>query len=354
MIHSKTLPQSKKNSRRFNEIVGTFLKYGLANWIKEQYPDFVKNLFRTTEGIELRELSEGVRLRMALTELGPTFIKLGQVLSTRIDLVGPEVADELAELQSGTPPDPPDVVLATIEGELGKPIEELFAEFNAQALASASIGQVHLATLPDGQEVVIKVQHAGIEQNIIADLDILQNLAKLAEQYDPGLRYYQPQATVAEFRKSLLNELDYHRELSNMQRFSANFAHDPQIHIPIVYPEWSSSRVLTMEKLTGYSVAKTERLKADGIDGKTLVHMGANAFIDMIFRDRFYHADPHPGNLWVLPPGDILGILDCGMVGRLDRRTQPPFRQSRSQRLTGRAGTKVGAIEEGEPSDCGS
>ena len=313
---------TKSNASRFNEILATLVRFGLADWVKDPFPDFIKERFKTTDGTDVRELSPGVRMRLALTELGPTFIKLGQIASTRIDLVGPDVAEELEKLQADTPPDSPEVVLATIEAELGKPVSACFAEFNAEAIASASIGQAHLAQLPDGQEVIVKVQHDGIVQNIVADLDILATLARLAEQYDGGLRCYQPQATVAEFRHSLLQELDYGAERRSMQRISDNFASEPRVHIPAVFPDLCSNRVLTMEKLDGYSIRKTERMAEEGVDGSSLLHLAANTFMDMIFRDRFYHADPHPGNLWVLAPGDVLGILDFGMVGTLDRATQ--------------------------------
>jgi ubiquinone biosynthesis protein len=323
MVNVASAKQSgTSQSARFNEILGTLVHYGMADWVKDPFPDFIKDRFKTSDGADVRELTPGVRARLALTELGPTFIKLGQIASTRIDLVGPEMAEELEKLQADTPADPPEVVLATIEAELGTPASECFAEFNASAIASASIGQAHMATLVDGQEVVVKVQHAGILDNIVADLDILARLARMAEQYDEGLRCYQPQATVAEFRHSLLQELDYGVEKSSMQRISENFADEPLIHIPAVYTDHCSERVLTMERLDGYSIANTDRMKEEGVDGKALLNLAANAFLDMVFRDRFYHADPHPGNLWVLAPGDVLGILDFGMVGRLDSGTQ--------------------------------
>ena len=318
---SSSVSQFGKNSRRFGEIAGVLVKYGLATWIPEQYPEFVKGRFKTLDGVDLVALPQGTRLRLALTELGPTFIKLGQVLSTRVDLVGPEVANELAELQSGTPPDAPEVVRNTVEAELGKPVEDLFAEFHDEALGSASIGQVHVATLPDGQEVIVKVQHAGIEDKVTADLDILLGLAELAEHYDPSLRYYQPKATVGEFRRSLLKELDFRRERQNVERFTRNFTDRPEVHFPLVFPEYSTRRILVMERLVGYSIAKTDRLAQEGVDGKALINIGADMYIKMIFQDSFFHADPHPGNLWVLA-GDVLGVLDCGMVGRLDGRTR--------------------------------
>ena len=320
-MNLSSLPQFSRNTKRFTEIVSILAKYGLANWISENEPDFIKGLFKSSDGVHLSELGENARIRMALTELGPTFIKLGQILSTRADLVGPELADELVELQSDTPADPPEAVRALIEEELGESADVIFAEFEDRAMASASIGQVHRATLHSGEKVVVKVQHGGIEEKVTTDLDILLALADLAEMYDPSLRSYQPKATVAEFRRNLLRELDFNRERRNLDQFSRNFAKDTMIHIPKAYPEFSARRVLTMEKLDGVTVANVERLKQEGVDTKALAERGANMYINMIFRDRFFHADPHPGNIWVLE-GGVLGLLDCGMVGRIDDYTR--------------------------------
>ncbi len=315
-----SLPQFSRNTKRFTEIVSILGKYGLANWISESDPDFLKGLFKSADGVNLSELTENVRIRLALTELGPTFIKLGQILSTRADLAGPELADELVKLQSDTPADPPEAVRATIEEELGASADIVFAEFEDRAMASASIGQVHRATLHSGEHVVVKVQHEGIAETVATDLDILLALAELAEMYDPSLRVYQPKSTVAEFRRNLLRELDFTRERRNLEQFSRNFATEKMIHIPNAYPEFSARRVLTMEKLEGVTVANVDVLKQEGIDTKALSVRGADMYINMIFRDRFFHADPHPGNIWVLE-GGVLGLLDCGMVGRIDAYT---------------------------------
>jgi len=312
-----TLTQFSKNAPRFRQIVGVFVKYGLANWIKENDPEFIKGLLRSSKGAKISDLSPEIRLRMALTELGTTFIKLGQILSIRTDLIGPSMAQELSKLQADIPADTEDVVRHTVESELEKPLEKLFADFDLNALASASIGQVHRAKLHSGHTVVVKVQHTGIEPKIINDLQILKTLAEMAERYDPHLRQYQPRATVAEFSRSLLHELDFRRELRSLNQFQQNFAGDDWIHIPQAFPELSSQRVLTMEMLDGFSIADTERLVEVGIDRQDFVHRGANMYLEMVFRDRFYHADPHPGNIWVLSDGK-LGLLDCGMTGRLD------------------------------------
>jgi ubiquinone biosynthesis protein len=320
MMNITALPQFTRNANRFKQIVWILGKYGLAYWIKDIFPGFIKGLFKSSQGERISDMTFEARVRMALTELGPTFIKLGQILSTRPDLVGPVLAQELTELQSDTPADPPDAVRAVIESELGKKIEELFTEFDEQAIASASIGQAHIARLRTGQAVVVKVQHRGIENKIATDLDILAVLADLGEKYDDQLRLYQPKAIVAEFSRILLHELDFRREERNLQRFSQNFAQDASIHIPIPFPELSSRRVLTMEKLQGFSIGDREKLKQEGLDTQEIAQRGANLFLDMIFRDRFYHADPHPGNIWILPDRRF-GLLDCGMVGHVDDLT---------------------------------
>ena len=312
-----TLTQFSSNAQRFTEIITVFAKYGLANWIKKKDPEFIKGLLKSSKGVRIADLSPEFRLRMALTESGTTFIKLGQILSTRADLIGPSMAEELTKLQADVPPDDEEVVRQTVESELGKPLEALFAEFDLKAMGSASIGQVHRARLHSGQTVVVKVQHAGIEPKVTSDLEILKAMAELAERYDPDLRLYQPRATVAEFSRTLLHELDFRRELRSLNQFRQNFADEDWLHIPEAFPELSSQRVLTMEMLVGFSIAKTERLTEEGIDKQEFVHRGANMYLDMVFRDRFFHADPHPGNIWALSDGK-LGLLDCGMTGRLD------------------------------------
>ncbi|MCB0131792.1 MAG: AarF/ABC1/UbiB kinase family protein [Caldilineaceae bacterium] len=318
------IPNVKSNVKRFDEIVRVLAKYGLAEWIGDGTPGFIRRRFTNADGTDVAELPFAVRVRAALTELGTTFIKLGQMMSTRADLVGPELAAELAALQADTPADPPEVVRELVASELGMPVEELFAWFNDRALASASVGQVHLARLMDGTEVVVKVQHAGIEETVQSDLKLLMSLAQLAENNSKELAYYRPSATVTEFRRSLLRELDFGTELSNLQQFAHNFAGNPEVHIPAAYHEYSSRRVLTMEKLDGYSIANVGRLAADDVDTAALAVRFAHAMLDMIFKDGFYHADPHPGNLFVLP-GERLGLLDCGKVGRVDEQTQDDF-----------------------------
>ncbi|MEK7487289.1 MAG: AarF/ABC1/UbiB kinase family protein, partial [Planctomycetota bacterium] len=257
------------------------------------------------------------RVRMAFTELGPTFIKLGQILSTRPDLIGLELSDELKHLQSNVPSDPPDVVQKIVETELGKPLGELFETFDLKALASASIGQVHIARLKTGEEVVVKVQHLGIEDKIQQDLDILLDLAELLEKHVEESRNYRPIQTSDEFKRLLLKELDFLREKRNLEQFTVNFARSKNVHIPKVYNGYCTSRVLTMEKLNGIKISEREKLIAAGYNLSQLAVLGATTFLRMIFEHGFYHADPHPGNI-IIMEGQKIGLIDCGMVGRLD------------------------------------
>ena len=317
MFSLQRLLQAEKTARRAASIIGVLAKYGLAPWLKRVPLDALQKQLVSIDGRPVADTSYAERVRMALTELGSTYIKLGQMLSTRPDLVGPELTGELEKLQSSTPADSIEQVRETIETELGKPIEELFQEFTPEALASASIGQVHKAVLHDGRKVVVKVQHAGIEDKIQQDMVILKSLAELAEHYAEELRNYQPVHTIEEFSRGLNRELDFRRELRNIETFRQNFKDDERSRFTWTVSELSSKRVLTQEQFDGVSLQDREPLEATGIDLSTVARNGATTFLDMIFRDGFYHADPHPGNLLLLSDGKI-GILDCGMVGRID------------------------------------
>jgi ubiquinone biosynthesis protein len=312
-----SLKRLERNVHRAGEIVGVLAKYGLADWVKGLNYSWIQERIRSVDGQQIPDLKIEERVRLAFTELGTTFIKLGQVLSTRPDLVGPEIAGELAHLQTDAPADPFDTVRATIEAEFGQPLGKQFVHFKHTPLASASIAQVHLARLHSGEEVVVKVQHAGIAEKIMPDLDILAGLAELAEKHSAQVRPYQPVAVVRQFRRTLFRELDFTFERRNLEEFAQHFAQDDTVHFPRAYAQFSTRRVLTMERLDGILGTRSEDLAASGVDLDEFAHRGANMYLQMIFRDAFYHADPHPGNLMLLP-GGVVGVLDCGMVGRLD------------------------------------
>jgi ubiquinone biosynthesis protein len=301
---------------RAADVARVLAKYGLATWLADVEWEPIHKALRSQGGESLSQLPFPARFRLALTDLGTTFVKLGQMLSTRPDLVGPEMAAELSKLQSSTPSDPPEVAINILQAELGRTVDECYKQFDGVAAASASIGQVHDAHLKNGRRVVVKIQHPGIEGTIRRDLDILRFLAEIAERND-RLRSYQPVELIRQFSRSLLNELDFRREMRNLQSFRRNFAKDETVVFPKPYPELSTGRVLTMQRLMGCAVTDAKGVEACGVSREELARRGANIFIEMIFRDGFYHADPHPGNFLVMHDGKI-GLLDAGMVGRMD------------------------------------
>jgi ubiquinone biosynthesis protein len=317
-IKITNIPQIYRNVKRWTEILSVLSKYGLADWISRLNIDFAKDHLKDRDGEALARHTPEKRIRLALTELGPTFIKLGQLMSTRPDMVGAKVSDELKQLQADVPADPPDMVRDTIETELGQPIEELFARFDETPIASASIGQVHAARLLSGSEVVVKVQHVGIEETVREDLDVLMGLALLAERV-PELTTYRPTATLAEMGRVLRRELDFGREERNLQQFYARYEADATVRIPRPFTEYCTSRVLTMERIDGIKLKEKERLTAAGLDLEEVARRGARLYLDMIFEHGFYHADPHPGNM-VLLSGNRIGLMDFGMVGRIEER----------------------------------
>lgn len=315
----RTLTRIDQSARRLGEILATLTKYGLADWISGAENDWIKGLLKTGDGVVIPDMTTAERIRCVLTELGPTFIKLGQILSSRPDLIGPDLTAELSLLQSQTRPDSAEWARRTVESELGKPVAELFREFSEVPVASASIGQVHEAVAPDGREVVVKVMHEGIEETVRRDLDLLVGLAELAEKHGGPLRRFQPAATARYFQRTLLRELDFSYERRHLERFAANFAGNGTVHFPAAVPALSSGRVLTMERLRGIPVSEVEALKRSGADLDRFAQRGGNVYLEMVFAHGFYHADPHPGNLFRLE-GDVVGILDAGMVGTLDER----------------------------------
>ncbi|MBB5032465.1 ABC1 kinase family protein [Prosthecobacter vanneervenii] len=312
------LARLERYAKRIAEIAAVLGRYGLADLFGGFKYSWLQDRLKSADGQSLTEgVTQAARVRMALTELGTTFIKLGQMLSTRADLLGPELTGELSQLQSSVPPDPSSVARATIESELGQPVDQLFASFDDTPLAAASVAQVHAARLHTGQSVVVKVRRCGVVDQAATDVEILQALAELLEKNSPALRSYQPLALVRQFRRSLLRELDLTYERQNQEEFARNFATDPTVCIPELYGELCSHQVITMERLDGISGTDIEALKQSGEDLGEFAHRGANMYLEMIFRDGFYHADPHPGNLMLLP-GNIVGVIDCGMVGRID------------------------------------
>jgi ubiquinone biosynthesis protein len=268
-----------------------------------------------------RLLTKPEHVRMALEEMGTTFIKLGQILSTRADLLPPDYLTELAKLQDAAPPVPSKIAEEAIVAELGRPIETVFASFDSEPLAAASIGQAHAATLPDGTEVIVKVRRPGVVEQVEEDLAILNELAVAAARHWEFADRYDLVGLAQEFAETLRSELDYIREGQSAELFAANFAHDPQIHIPRVFWETTTSKVLTLERIRGIKINNLAGLDAQGIDRPALAEYATNVVLKMVCDDGFFHADPHPGNFFIEPAGHI-GLIDFGMVGRVDERTR--------------------------------
>lgn len=314
------LDKSYRNLRRYRQIAGILLKYGFHEVV-----DRVNLLGRLRLGRRFRRLikkplrpppSYVVRLRMALEELGPTFVKLGQVLSMRSFLIPPELAQELSKLQDEVAPVPFSQVQQLLERELGDRMS-LFRSFEETPIASASLSQVYRAVTVRDEDVVVKVQRPGIEEIIEADMDILMDLAQLIERHMPELKPYEPVEVVKELAKTTRRELDFKGEARNIELFTRNFADHPEVYVPKVFWETTTSRVLTTERIRGIKVSEVQQLEEAGLDRRAIAIAGGRAILKQIFEDGFFHADPHPGNLFVLP-GNVIAPVDFGMMGRLD------------------------------------
>ena len=273
----------------------------------------------------IADLPRGERLRLALQELGPIFVKFGQILSTRRDLLPPDIADEMAKLQDQVAPFDSDIAVARIEAALGRPLSEAFAGFEREPLASASIAQVHAATLPDGKDVVVKVLRPGIAQHIEDDLSLLRLLARIAERHHPNADKIRPQGVVDEIAATLRAELDLQREASNASLLRRNWLGSDDLLVPEPIFTHTTESVLTLERVHGIPSDDIEALDAAGIDRKALAAKGVRLFYQQVFRDNFFHADAHAGNIWVDPnrradPRFI--ALDFGIMGQLSREDQ--------------------------------
>ena len=272
-----------------------------------------------------RDMPRGKRLRLALQELGPIFVKFGQVLSTRRDLLPPDIADELARLRDQVAPFPGSQARAAVEHALGRPVGELYASFDEAPLASASIAQVHAATLHDGREVVVKVLRPNVRAQIEADIGLLRTLAAVADRHHPGADKIRPQEIVSEIESTLYAELDLQREGANASLMRRLWADSPDLYVPEVHWPLSDETVLTMERVRGIGSDDVQALEAAGIDRRALAAKGVRVFYTQVFRDNFFHADAHAGNIWVdaTRKDDPRFIaLDFGIVGQLPARDQ--------------------------------
>lgn len=309
--------------RRLRQIVSTMARHGFGFLVVqlglERLVPFQRGLLGHAKRPQPYTRPE--HLRLAVEELGTTFIKLGQVLSTRPDLLPADYVAELRKLQDAAPSVPYDAVAEVIHRELGAPPEEIFQEFDRLPTASASIGQVHRAVLPGGEEVVVKVQRPGVEVVVERDLEILLDLARLAAERTAWGARYDLVGLVEEFGFTLLEELDYTREGRNADRFRELFADNPTLYVPEVYWDYSTRRVLTMERISGIKISDVAALDAAGIDRRMVAGRSVAIMLQEVFVHGFFHADPHPGNFFVME-GERIGLMDFGMVGRLDETTK--------------------------------
>ncbi|MFU8769221.1 MAG: ABC1 kinase family protein [Desulfotignum sp.] len=324
-----TLGKRYRHLIRYQQIIGIIFKYGFDNILDamnvDHYIESGLKLIPFTKPHErVEKLSRNQRIRMALEELGPTFIKMGQVLSSRPDLVPMDLIAELSKLQDEIPAFDFEQVKETITAEFGRPLHEVFHSMETRPFASASIGQVHRASVTGQDRLAVKIQRPGIRKIIEADLEIIHHLAGIMERNIAEAAFYRPVKIVEEFAKTLEKELDYTIEAANMERMASQFRHDRTIHIPRVYTAESSERVLTMECIDGIKASDIDAIDRAGLDRKVLTRRGADFIMKQVFEHGFFHADPHPGNIFVLENNRICPV-DFGMTGFLDRTTRELF-----------------------------
>ncbi|MES0329565.1 MAG: AarF/UbiB family protein, partial [Dehalococcoidales bacterium] len=313
MLHWMTPRAALKHIGRYNRIIAVFIKYGFGEFFQRiriwEYRNIERRLFKRGPH-EFPHLSEPERLRLALAELGPTFVKLGQMLSTRPDIMPHEFIVELEKLQEHAEYVSAEAIRNVIQAELGRPVEEVFDSFSDEPLAAASLAQVHRAVL-GGEEVVIKVQRPDITEAIHIDLDIMHFLATLWERYSAQAYYIRPVGLVEEFTEDLKRELDFGLETNNMTQFARNFAGEETLHVPDVYQELSTRKMIVMEFIDGISISNVQRLTDEGYDLPLIARRGADISFRAALEFGFFHSDPHPGNVLVLP-GNVVSLLDYG------------------------------------------
>lgn len=314
-----------KHLKRYQKVIAIWVKYGFGDLISASP---LKKLLSEPQSAEHEyntlnpNLTRWERIRMALEELGPAYIKLGQILSNRPDIAPEALITELTKLQDLVPPFNSEEACTIIEKELQLPISEFFIHFEKKPIASASISQVHVATLKSNrQKVVVKVQRPNIKAVIDTDLEIMHDIATIAEKYIPALAAIKPTDIVKVFEKSIKQELNFVTEATNIQQFARNFENNEEVYIPRVYKKYTTQKVLIMEYIDGIKINNLEGIKKYGNNPKNIATQGVNLYFEQIFVHGFFHADPHPGNIFLLPNGKIC-FLDFGMTGRLTEDDQ--------------------------------
>jgi ubiquinone biosynthesis protein len=323
----KVLRRRFSNLNRYQEILRVFFKYGfddIVNRIGITKRIRIDKTQHTIQSENIIALNISERLRMAFEELGATFIKLGQMLSLRSDIIPAEFAREFSKLQDSVQKDETEKIKSVLTTEYGKPVNDVFLEFDETPIAAASIAQVHKAKLKTGEVVAVKILHPGITEKIEADLEILKNLSKLIETHIPESRPYQPVEIIKEFDKSIRKELNLVFEGYNIDTLRNYFQDDPTIKMPIVYWEYSTESILATEFINGIKISELLINEASDIDPKQVTMNSANALMKQVFEIGIFHADPHPGNIFVLP-GNVIAPIDFGNVGRIDDEMRNAF-----------------------------
>ncbi len=326
MLSLLSVNRNLRSLKRYREILSILVGHGFGHIIEQLNIDYYLELgrrfiSRDAKKKALERLPDEVRLRMALEELGPTFIKLGQLLSTRADIIPVSYILELNSLQDRVSPVEWSQIRLQIESELGGATAEFFKNIDPSPTAAASMAQVHKAQLHTGEWAALKVRRPGIEKTIATDLDILENLASLIDTHGNMGKLFSAGEIVREFRRTIYRELDFVKEAHNLCRFKNNFAANKRIHIPDVYWDYTTEALLTMEFVDGTKISAIDELTQQDVDLKRLAHDGAQAFMAQIIDHGMFHADPHPGNLFVLSDGRLC-FIDLGMVGRIDEETK--------------------------------
>ncbi|NOX35206.1 MAG: AarF/ABC1/UbiB kinase family protein [Deltaproteobacteria bacterium] len=332
MLSIKNIGRVSKRYRhliRYQQIIGIILKYGFENIIDAMNIDrYIESGLLLIPFVKKHEkvekLSKNQRIRMALEELGPTFIKMGQVLSSRPDLIPVDLLNELAKLQDHVPSFEFEHVKNIIASEFGRPYDKVFVSMEKTPFASASIGQVHRAKINNNDRIAVKIQRPGIRKTIETDLEIMLHLASIMENNVEEVALFRPVRIVEEFAKTLEKELDYTIEASNMQKMAGLFKHDKTIRIPKVHIEESSERVLAMEYIHGIKADDIHAIQSAGLDPKLITRRGADFIMKQVFEHGFFHADPHPGNIFVMGKNCICPV-DYGMTGFIDQTTREVF-----------------------------